>query len=344
MSSAPTDTPLVSVCIPTYNYAGFLPRTIDSVLDQTLQDFELIVVDDASSDDTDEVLARYADDPRVTYIRNEVNRGLFANFNYAASLARGRHLKFLCADDWLAPEFLERTAALLESDDRLGMVTNSHVLTSADEEPLTIEYAPFDDRAFVPRQEAVDQLILWHYPVGRPTNVLIRRSVFEEVGGFDGNFAPTGDLQLWLRVLEGHDLGSVRAPLCFVRSHDTKTHAFANDPTAMVFTVWRDAAERGSLVDAPRLRRALNREAVRCTVFAIDAALHRKWGQARHVMNYVRPNVSRLGFPFVFLGQVPRIASNFLIRMRAVRSGRLLLIDETASLGPSKADGIPGMK
>lgn len=341
MSAAPTDTPLVSVCIPTYNYARFLPRTIDSVLDQTLEDFELIVVDDASSDDTDEVMEQYADDPRVTYIRNETNRGLFANFNFAASLARGRHLKFLCADDWLAPEFLERTASLLDSDERIGMVTNSHVLTSADEQPLTIEYAPFEGRAFIPRQEAVDQLILWHYPIGRPTNVLIRRDVFEQVGGFDGDFAPTGDLQLWLRVLERHDLGGVREPLCFVRSHDTKTHAFADDPTAMVFTVWRDAAKRGTLVDPPRLRRALDREAVRCTVFAIDAALHRQWLQARHVMAYVRPNVSRLKFPFVFLSQVPRIATNFLTRQRAVRSGRLLLIDETASLGPPRDQGVP---
>lgn len=342
MNAPDKNSPLVSVCIPTYNYANFLPQAIESVLKQTIQDFELIVVDDASTDATDEVMARYTDDPRVTYVRNETNRGLFKNFNYSASLAAGKHLKFLCADDWLAPDYLARTTALLEANPELGLVTNTHVFTSAEGRPQIIEYAPFGGREVIPRQEVVDQLISWHYPLGRPTNVLIRRDVFEQVGGFDEQFAPTGDLQLWLRVLEHFDVGCVREPLCFVRSHQSKTHAFEDDPTAMVFTVWRDAAENGSLVDARRLNRACKREATRCTVFAIDAALHGRGKQARHVMAYVWPNVSRWRFPFYFVSQVPRIAHNFVSRIRAARQDRLLLIEGTASLGPAISEsGLP---
>ncbi|MFT4049388.1 MAG: glycosyltransferase family 2 protein [Solirubrobacterales bacterium] len=342
MTDEGTAAPTVSVCIPTYNYARFLPRTIGSVLDQTYDDLEVIVVDDASTDDTDEVMERYADDPRVSYVKNDPNLGLFKNFNHCASLARGRYLKFLCADDWLDPRYLERTVPLLEADQRIGLVTNSHVLTDVDENPVTIEYAPFGGRDRIPSQDAVDMLIRWHYPLGRPTNVVIRRELFDRVGGFDGDFAPTGDLQLWLRLLGEADLGAVREPLCFVRAHETKTHAFANDPTAMVFTVWRDAAAReGGLVDERRLRKALAREGVRCTVFAVDAALHGDFAQAKHVMSYVWANVPRATFPFIFLGHVPRIARNFVTRMLAVRKRRFLLIEPNAKLGPPLSSGIP---
>ena len=327
--------PPVSVCVPTYNYGALLPRTIESILGQTFEDFELIVVDDVSSDNTDEVVARYADDPRLTYIKNSVNRGLFANFNYCAEIARGKYLKFVCADDWLDPHFLERMVPILDDHPEVGLVTNSHTLTTADERPVTIEYAPFGGKTVVPRKEAVHQLIEWHYVIGRPTNVLLRRDAFLDVGGFDEDFAPPGDLHLWLKLLREHDLGAVREPLNFIRSHDTKTHKFGNDPTETVFEVWWAAASwPDDTVTETDLKRAIGREGIRCALSALDALLRRNPAEARRILKYTTRQISPLRLAITFAMQIPRIARNFITRTVAVRTGRYLLIEPTARLGP----------
>src|SRR5438045_4978983 len=84
--------PLVSVCVPTYNYARFLPDCIESVLAQTLTGWELIICDDCSTDDSAEVVRRYADrDPRIRYVRNETRLGMNGNIKHATDLGRGRY-------------------------------------------------------------------------------------------------------------------------------------------------------------------------------------------------------------------------------------------------------------
>ena len=89
-----TDEPLVSICIPTYNRAGMIGRAIESALGQTHRNIEVIVVDNASSDNTDAIVAAYSD-KRLTYIKNERNLGLFGNFNRCIELATGKFLHIL---------------------------------------------------------------------------------------------------------------------------------------------------------------------------------------------------------------------------------------------------------
>jgi glycosyltransferase involved in cell wall biosynthesis len=90
----------VSVCIPTFNYGRYIGRAVESVLAQTTRDFELLVVDNASTDETPDVLARFRD-PRLRVHRNESNIGLFGNFRRCLELTSGELVKFLAADDWL---------------------------------------------------------------------------------------------------------------------------------------------------------------------------------------------------------------------------------------------------
>lgn len=331
---SPHNNVAVSVCIPTYNYGHLLGQAIESVLGQTYQDLELIVVDDASTDNTDAVIESFASDKRLRYFKNDPNLGLFKNFNYCATLARGRYLKFLCADDWLDPLFLAETVPTLEQSPGTGLVTCSHFQVDVDGNPIAIEYASFDGRKHVDKQAAIDQLIEWHYVIGRPTNVLMRKSAFDDVGGFDEAFAPTGDLHLWLKILQSYDLGAVHEPRCFVRVHDTKTHSFANDPTEAVFLVWQDAASwAGSLVDQKRLDRAVFREAMRCTVFAISALLGGRTDQAKKIARYTRPHISLLTFMPRFMLNIPRIGLGFATRIIATRSKRYLVFDPYPRLG-----------
>jgi len=111
-----TGTPAVSICIPSYNYAAFLPQALDSALGQSARDLEVLVVDNCSDDGSMEILERYARrDPRVVVHRNEANVGMMGNFNRCIELARGRYVKFLCADDTLEPACVERLAAAMEA-------------------------------------------------------------------------------------------------------------------------------------------------------------------------------------------------------------------------------------
>jgi len=116
-------TPLFTVVMPTYNRRALLEASIDSVLSQTLDDFELLIVDDASTDGTGEVLAtRARADRRIRVTRMPVNGGCGAARNVAMSQARGRYLAFLDDDDLFLPERLERTGARLEAEPGLGVV------------------------------------------------------------------------------------------------------------------------------------------------------------------------------------------------------------------------------
>src|SRR5579859_195058 len=105
--------PLISVCIPCYNGERFIGRTLESVLRQTFTDFELVIVDDKSTDGTVSVIRGFTD-ARIRLIQNEKNLGLCLNWNRALSQTAGKYVKLLCEDDFLYPECLARQVAVLE--------------------------------------------------------------------------------------------------------------------------------------------------------------------------------------------------------------------------------------
>ncbi len=108
--------PAVSIGLPVYNGARFISKAIDSVLAQEFEDFELIIVDNASTDETVEICAGYADrDQRIRLVQNEVNVGAAPNFNKAFHLARARYFKWLAHDDWIEPAYLGQCFEVLES-------------------------------------------------------------------------------------------------------------------------------------------------------------------------------------------------------------------------------------
>ena len=108
--------PKVSVLIPTYNYAHYLPEAIDSVLAQTFEDFEVIIVDNCSTDNTEEIVMEYLQkDKRIQYFKNEENIGPYRNYNQCLLYASGEYIKFLNADDKFAPTLLEKFVHILEN-------------------------------------------------------------------------------------------------------------------------------------------------------------------------------------------------------------------------------------
>ncbi len=119
--------PTVSICIPTYNRVALLQEAMDSVLGQTFQDFELIISDNASTDDTPSLLRSYTD-PRIRYTRNARNLGAYRNYERCFALATGKYVGFLPDDDVMLPENLARKVAVLDEHPSVGLVHSRYHL------------------------------------------------------------------------------------------------------------------------------------------------------------------------------------------------------------------------
>jgi glycosyltransferase involved in cell wall biosynthesis len=180
--------PTVSVIIPTFNRAALVMRAVESVLAQTLPPDEVIVIDDGSSDDTRDTLARFGN--RIRYIFQE-NQGVSAARNRGIEAATGSYIAFLDSDDEWLPHKLERQVAHLESHLEIDFVT---CRDSTDDGQLKTE--TYRD----PRQQFRQFLIRPFY--SNPSRYLVRRECFEKFGLFDPRFPPAEDLEMWLRLLK----------------------------------------------------------------------------------------------------------------------------------------------
>jgi glycosyltransferase involved in cell wall biosynthesis len=211
--------PLISTIIPCYKQAHFLPQAVRSVLEQSLQDVEAVVVDDGSPDDPLAQLGELARDPRVVVVRQE-NRGLPAARNAGIAASHGTFLSFLDADDWLAPEFCQRLVPLLEHDGALGFVYCDvrRVFEDGGDHPaLETEYSVGKSRPVV-SGDILPSLLVGGYFT--PNTVLMPRRVLGQVGLFDPALGGNADWDLWLRVAaSGYPVRYVDERLAYYRIH-----------------------------------------------------------------------------------------------------------------------------
>lgn len=199
--------PTVSVCIPTYRGAAHIRATVESVLAQTFSDFELLIVDDNSPDDTSAIVSTYRD-PRVRCLRNAVNLGPEGNWNRCLTEATGRYVKLLPQDDLLAPACLRREVDVLEADARheIALVFCARAVVDAQSRRVLVRRAfGRADRRLTGRAIFRRCLRRGTNVVGEPAGVLFRRSLAEQVGPFDATFGYVVDLDYWLRLLAHGD-------------------------------------------------------------------------------------------------------------------------------------------
>ncbi|MDH4229816.1 MAG: glycosyltransferase [Nitrospirota bacterium] len=223
-------TPTVSVVIPAYNRAHTLGRALDSVLAQTFGDFELIVVDDASTDDTVRV-AEATGDPRVRVLRHETNRRAAAARNTGIRAARGKYVAFLDSDDEWLPEKLHRQVAFLEgaAPDMLACCTAFRMVDGP------------HDFLKIPRLLSLREMY-FGCDLGPGTTLMVRRDVFDGVGVNDESLYRYEDWDWSLRYARRYRMGCVAEPLAIVHRGPRPPAA----PTA-------GAAERLLEVHAPVL-------------------------------------------------------------------------------------------
>lgn len=200
-----TASPRVSVCIPAYRGAATIGAAIDSVLAQTCEDFELLVIDDGSPDDTVGVVAARRD-PRLRLLRNPRNLGPQGNWNRCLDEARGEYVKLLPHDDLLHPRCLERQVRVLDDDRerRLALAFCARDVIGPDGR-VRLRHRGFPG---APEGELAREAVIRHCLrrgtnlVGEPGAVLFRRALAQRVGGFDGRHPYVIDLEYWLRLLE----------------------------------------------------------------------------------------------------------------------------------------------
>jgi glycosyltransferase involved in cell wall biosynthesis len=209
------DAPLISVCIPSFNNERFIDAAIRSVLDQTLDDFELIVIDDHSSDGTREKVRAYSD-ARLRFIENNVNLGHEGNWNKALGEARGRFIKILPGDDILYPRCLERQYGTFR-DPEVALVCCARDIIDERGRRLMRRAFPGKEGS-VPGREAVRMSVrAGTNLIGEPAAVLMRADLVVRTGLFSAVNLYVIDLDYWTRLLLHGRLAVIPEPLCGFR-------------------------------------------------------------------------------------------------------------------------------
>ena len=211
--------PILSVCIPAYRGAAHLGATIDSVLGQSFGDFELVIIDDNSPDDTAAVVARYTD-PRVRFMRNANNLGPEGNWNRCLSESRGKYFKLLPQDDLLMPTCLERQMAVLERDteEKIALVFCARRIVVAGDRAVTVRGYPGGKQGVIPGCTVVRRCVRFGTNlIGEPGSVMFRKSLALRVGPFDATNAYVIDLDYWFRLLLQGDAYYFPEPLAAFR-------------------------------------------------------------------------------------------------------------------------------
>jgi glycosyltransferase involved in cell wall biosynthesis len=183
--------PRVSVIIPTYNRAALLPRAIDSVLAQTYQDFDIVIVDDGSTDGTRAVVEAYGD-PRIRYLGLSKRRGVSAARNAGIAQAAGEWIAFIDSDDEWLPEKLERQLALADADPSLDIIQCWHIRDVNGVRTVALPANPQGKAGF--------ELVLHGWRQCSVIALIVRRSALDAVGGFDEKIPHGEDWDLQYRL------------------------------------------------------------------------------------------------------------------------------------------------
>jgi glycosyltransferase involved in cell wall biosynthesis len=220
--------PKLSVIVPNYNHARFLRRRVDTILLQTFQDFELILLDDCSTDDSRSILTSYARDPRVRIEFNSVNSGsCFKQWNKGVRLARGKYIWIAESDDYADERLLERLVAAVESDPKVafayclswGIRADGTADGFADRYLSHLSLDRWRADFVVNGREECQTYFVRTNVVPNASAVVFRKEVYESVGGADETLRMCGDWKLWAAMAMTGKLAYISKPLNYFRFH-----------------------------------------------------------------------------------------------------------------------------
>jgi len=230
--------PLVSICIPTYNGALYLSECLDAVRSQSLSNFQVIIVDDQSSDNTWEILIQYAaKDDRIHLFKNEHNLGLVGNWNRCIELSDGEWIKFVFQDDIIRADCLELMLETAHLDMPFVLCRRDFFFHSEIDDTTKKYYMniPRLDE-LLPGTDLISQKQICHAVLtdfrnffGEPTSTLIHHSIFQHFGQFNPAMVQLCDLEYWIRVSVNVGIKYIPEPLVLFRVHPLSTSSKNKD-------------------------------------------------------------------------------------------------------------------
>lgn len=206
----------VTICIPVRNAESFIYQAIESCLSQTFKNYEILIVDNASTDGTLNIVKKFSSE-RIKIIKNKNNIGITANFNACIENAKGEYLKFLCADDILSPDCLEKMFLAFEKYPDAKLVMSRRNVVDQKGDVIGCEKFPslIDE---IDGHKAINKCLFGSNFIGEPTAVMFRKS--DAKRGFCEKYKHLLDLEMWFYLLEKGSLINIKEVLCSVRRHD----------------------------------------------------------------------------------------------------------------------------
>jgi len=227
--------PLVSICIPTYNGAKFLEEALESVFEQTYKNIEIVVSDDASSDDTLKIVNSFKEGSNIPfYIYNHKADGIGSNWNNCVKKSNGEYIKFLFQDDVLFPTCVERMVAIAITNKEVGLVyclreiifdtnkndysewLNLYEYLHTGWDSLNLFEGIDSGKSYLKDKNLLDKP---NNKIGEPPAVLLNKKCFEKVGYFNTQLSQTLDFEYWYRLMPHYYVGFVNEKLIKFRLH-----------------------------------------------------------------------------------------------------------------------------
>ncbi len=287
MTGATPAMPLVSIVMPTYNRARLLPGAIDSILAQTFPDFELIVVDDNSPDETPQVVAGIAD-PRIRYVRNEPNLRLPRALNRGFSLARGQYLTWTSDDNFYAPTAIERMVDTLRTGEADLVYADYYLFSEVD-----AAGRPFD-----PHHDRLPSSLQLEKGNHIGACFMYTRRAYAAVGDYDPDLVLVEDYDFFIRIARQFHATHIPEPLYYFRRDEETLYLsrYAEVKASDFLVRYKNGLlNEGDLLTA--MTELLTRDPAALPHSALSAAYRtlrpRSWRLARAVEHWLRRNVQR---------------------------------------------------
>jgi glycosyltransferase involved in cell wall biosynthesis len=205
--------------MPTYNGAEYINEAVNSVLNQSFGDFELIIVDDASRDNTLDILNKYKD-PRIRLFRNKKRVGQIMNYNLSISHSRAKYIKPFHQDDILDKESLLLNTQIMDSKPEIGLVVSQACIVDSNSEKVSLRPVTFKP-GIIEKRAILNKFFfnLNYNFIGEPSTVMLRKIALQEMGYFDERIPSSNDIELWSRINTKYKCYYIDKPLASIRYH-----------------------------------------------------------------------------------------------------------------------------